>query len=136
MENSRLELDKRGNPIFGRFKVHPDKLLLRIWPIKAIDPKSGLWLSPAAQRREMTHRWARILQVGERVEEYHPGLFKIGEIVLVQKNVDQVYGREGKFKLGGKFVCVTMATEILCAVDDDGSHNIPEYVINSGVRNE
>jgi hypothetical protein len=118
-----------GERIFGRFKVHPDKLLLRIWPIKAIDEKSGLFIPASAKKREMTFRWARIIQVGERLASFYPDYFNIGDVVIVNKFVDQVYGVEGKFKLGGKFVCVTVASEVLMAVEGD---DIPDYIKESG----
>ena len=106
----------RGSRIFGRFKVHPDKVLIRIWPIKADDKQTGLWIPPATQRREMSFRWARIIQIGWRINKEWFG-FDVGDTVICNKYVDAVYGKEGKFKLGGKFVCVTMPSEILMKVN-------------------
>jgi hypothetical protein len=124
---------------FGRFMVHPDKILVRIWPITGMDNRIGLWLPPSAQRRESTFRWGRILQVGERVKERFVDEFCVGDVVLCKKFVDAVFGMEGKFKLAGKYVCVTMPTELLIRVEfedtDADNEHIPPSIKESVFNN-
>jgi co-chaperonin GroES (HSP10) len=107
----------KGLKTYGRFKVHPDKVLLRIYPIKSVDRQTGLFVPAHAQKRDMTFRYAKVLQIGKNVEEWADGGLKPGDFVICNKYVDNVYGLEGKFKIAGKLVCVTMPSEILIGVE-------------------
>jgi co-chaperonin GroES (HSP10) len=120
-----------GARMFGRFMVHPDKILIRIFPIKSevkMDSGIVLWVPPSAQKREAKGRWAKILQVGKRVRDMYPGMYNHGDIVVCHKYVDNIFGREGKFRLGGKLVAVTIPSEILVHIQFENDMEIPDFI--------
>jgi hypothetical protein len=122
---------------YGRFRVHPDKILVRIYPIKAeviTDSGVKLWLPPSAQKREAKGRWVKILQVGKRILATYYGLYNVGDIVICNKYVDNIYGKEGKFKLGGVLVAVTEPSELLLHTQFEGDESEEEFLSRNGVR--
>jgi hypothetical protein len=129
----------KGARTFGRFMVHPDKILVRVYPIKGeleFDDGTKLWIPPSAQRRESQGRWAKILQVGTRIQEMYPNMYNTGDIVICHKYVDATYGKEGKFRMGGKLVAVTMPSEILLCIEFDEGDKIPNFIKNDGISKD